>query len=266
MSGLWTLWRSVYGQRHLFWELVCHGVQGRFAGSFAGLLWTVLHPLAHIAIYNFLFSLVFRIRMPAQETGTDSFLIFFLTGYCPWLCFAEAVSRSTGSVVDNAVLVTKVFFPVEVLPFSTVTAGFLIHTGAWVLALLLMAAMGYSHISWLLMPLVLGILYVFALGLSLLLSALCVFIRDVREIITVVLTMWFYATPILYPIGFVPSEIGWLLAANPLTPMVQAARSVLLHHRIPVSDLLHGALWAGGLYIVGAAFFGRSRRAFGDVL
>ncbi len=266
MKYLLSFARYALQRRQLLWELVRKDIQGRFAGSFAGLLWTVIHPLAQICVYSYLFSVVFRIRVSVQETGTDAFAVFFLVGFLPWLSFSEALMRGTTSVVDNAVLITKVVFPVELLPLSSVLAAFMFHLVGWVLLLLYLASAGFAQSSWVFLPSVLLLLFLFCLGVVFFLSALCVFVRDVREILGIVLMVWFYGTPILYPVSFVPEYLARWFFLNPMTLFVEICRDVLLKGVFSLERLAAISVWTVGAFFLGTAFFHRAKRAFGDVL
>ena len=185
---------SAYRHKHLLKEFLSRDIRGRFAGSAAGILWTLINPAANIVVYIFLFSLVLRIRVTAQETGTDSFVVFFLSGIFPWLMFAEGLSRSVGCLVDNADLITKVVFPIELLPLSTILATAIVNGIGMVFFLLYLIPAGFLHIAWLLLLVLIPIQIVFTWGLANVLAAGCVFLRDIREVLGILLLLWFYAT------------------------------------------------------------------------
>ena len=111
---------AAWGHRQLLRQFVVRDIKGRFAGSAAGILWAVMNPLATIVVYLFVFSLVLRVTVSMEEAGTTLFSLFFLSGLLPWLLFAEGLSRSVGCLLDNANLITKVVFPVELLPVGAV--------------------------------------------------------------------------------------------------------------------------------------------------
>jgi lipopolysaccharide transport system permease protein len=241
-------------------------IRGRFAGSFAGVLWTLIHPLATIGVYTFLFSIILRVPVTRAETGTDSFVIFFLAGLFPWLLFADSLTRSAGSLVGNANLITKVVFPVELLPTSALLSTFLVNGIGLLIFLGALLVKGYGHWSWVWIPPLLFIQTVLTWGAVMLLSALTVFIRDIQELLGIVLTIWFYATPILYPASFVPAGIRGILAVNPLAHLVTCYRGALLTHQVDPITVAVLAVIAGVCYMGGAWFFMRAKAAFGDVL
>lgn len=239
---------------------------GRYAGSYAGVFWIVLEPLANIAVFHFIFSYVFRVRFDAAVSGTDSFTVYFLCAYFPWLIFSDAVVRSAGSVVGNAGLVTKVIFPVELLPLSSVLTPFLTHGAGFFLYLLYLVAKGYAGPVWLYMPLIVATHFVLCCGMAFLLSALVVFVRDILQSLGILMMVWFYASPVLYPLSFVPEPIRSWLWANPMTYALTCFRDVLLNGSFhwPIFALF--AMNATVLYGFGSWFFTKSKRAFADVL
>lgn len=251
---------------HLTGEFVSKDIRGRFAGSVAGLVWALIHPMAIIAVYLFVFSIVLRVQVTVEETGTNSFGLFFLSGFFPWLLFADGVSRSVGCLVDNASLITKVVFPVEVLPACVVLSAFVINGTGMVLFLLYLVFQGYIHLSWLILLLLIPLQFVFTWGLSSLVASACVFVRDVRELMGIVLMVWFFATPIIYPLSMAPKGFRDLLVLNPMGVFANIYRDALLRHEIDWGSLLY--VFAGAVisYGLGSWFLMRAKPAFGDVL
>ncbi len=259
-------WSSAYRHWSLLKGFSSREIRGRFAGSFAGVLWTLIHPLATIGVYTFLFSIVLRVPVTQEETGTASFVIFFLSGLFPWLFIADSLTRSTGSLVGNANLITKVVFPVELLPTSALVSTFLINGIGMLIFLGALLFKGYGHWSWAWIPPLLLIQIVLTWGAVMFLSALTVFIRDIQELLGIVLMIWFYATPILYPISFVPESIRGILSVNPMGRLVTCYRGALLTHQVDPITVAVLAVIAAACYMGGAWFFMRAKPAFGDVL
>ncbi len=245
---------------------VVHQVFGRYAGSAGGLFWTLAHPLASVAVYTFLFQMIFRVRFNETTEGTDSFLLFFLTGFFPWLLFSEAVDRGCRSVLDNAVLVTKVAFPSELLPLSTTLAASLLNGVGFLILLFYLTWTRPISFAWLLLPAVLALQILFTAGIVLILSTLTVFFRDVHEMVRIGLTVWFYATPILYPVSFVPQPYRWLVHMNPMTLLVQCYRHIFFFSSIPWASVAAFLGVSFLVYLAGILFFRRAKNAFGDVL
>lgn len=259
------LWAAVR-HRHLLGGFVSREVKGRFAGSLAGIAWTLINPLVNILIYIMIFSLVMRIAVSVEETGTDSFVVFFLSGMFPWMMFAEGIGRSVGILVENGNLITKVVFPVELLPAGAVVSASLVNGVGMALFLVYLTARGFFHPTWFLLFIVIPLQLLFTWGLANLLSALCVFVRDTREMLGIVLLVWFYGTPIIYPASMVPEAARPLLACNPMGIFITLYRELLLVHRVPWELLAFAGIFSMASYAGGSWFFMRAKGAFGDVL
>ena len=232
----------------------------------AGIGWTMIHPLALILIYYFVFSIVIRVHVTQSETGTDEFLIFFLTGLLPWLIFSDGLMRATSSLVANAELITKVVFPVELLPASSLLAAVVSNGIGLIGFFIYLACTGFADPHWLLLIPLFLIHLAFTWGLAFLLSALCVFIRDVQELLGIVLMVWFFSTPILYPLSYVPPWVREFILLNPMAQLIQSYRDIVLLHQTPWVAMIFLALLAWGCMMLGYWFFQRTKPAFGDVL
>ncbi len=257
---------SAYRQNYLLREFVEREIKGRFAGSMAGSLWTVIHPLATIISYYFVFSLVLRVAVTVEETGTDQFVLFFLAGFFPWSMFADSVGKSVGVVVQHAGLITKVVFPVELLPLSSVISTFFLQGIGLTFFLVYLLIKGYFHPLWMLLPGVLVLEFLFALGLSYALSAACVFLRDMGEVLAIVMMLWFFSTPVIYPGSMIPEDLHFLLAINPMLIFVELPRELLLKHTVNLPLFFRGTIISLSVYGFGTWLFMKSKHAFGDVL
>ncbi|MBL6979461.1 MAG: ABC transporter permease [Desulfobacteraceae bacterium] len=252
--------------RTLFWGFVSNEIRGRFAGSIGGFVWSLVTPLANLLIYIFVFSVVLKIRLKPMETGTDSFAIFFLAGMLPWLAFSEALNSSTDLFVGRANLITKVAFPLEVLPLTGVIVPFFLNGLGFVMYLGYLTFKGYAHIGWLWLPVVIVVHMVFTLGLVILVSGLFVFLRDIKQFIGTALTLWFFLTPIIYPLSMVPEKFRWMIKLNPMYPFIELYHQVLLQGSLSWSMLGYVIGLATLVSVGGILFFERSKYAFADVL
>jgi lipopolysaccharide transport system permease protein len=258
--------RSALGRWRLLREFVARDVKGPFAGSMAGAAWTLIHPLATIAVYIVVFSQIIRVQVTPEETGTADFAVFFLSGMFPWLMFADGLNRAAGSLLGNANLITKVVFPVELLPACAVLSALLVNGAGMVLLLVYLAVKGYLALSWLGLLLVIPLQLLFTWGLASFLAAVCVFLRDVREFLGIVLMVWFFVTPILYPPSMLPEGIRNLARLNPMAVLIPMYRDLLLKHQIEPASFLYMLVLSLSCYCAGAWFLMRARPAFGDVL
>jgi len=256
----------LWSHRGLLKQFVNRDIRGRFAGSIAGLLWTVLMPLSQIITYFFLFSIVIKIRLPEAEIGTGSFLLFFLAGLFPWLAFSEALSRATGIIQENANLVTKVIFPTELLPASATVSAFFFNGVGFLIFLVYLVSQGFFGWTWLLIPFFVCLLFLFSIGAAYFLSALCVFLRDTQQLLGIFLTIWFYFTPILYPISMVPESMQSLMKINPMLIYVDLFRLTLFKHELDMINIVICIFFSLLSFFLGTLFFDRLKYFFSDVL
>ncbi len=253
-------------QRELLKSFVGKELKGQFAGTMGGGFWTVLSPLATILAYSFVFSIVIRMSVTIEETGTDHFVLFFLTGFFPWSMFADSLTKSVNILLRESALITKVVFSVELLPISAVIATYIVNGIGFLLVLIYLAFNGYLHYSWLFIPLLLIVQAFFALGFSFFLSALNVFLRDTSEFLNICMMLWFFGTPVIYPFSMVPENIKSLILLNPMTLFIDMFREIILMHHVDYATFLFLVLLACLSYGFGYWFFMKAKPAFGDVL
>lgn len=261
-----TPFLTIFFHGQLLKEFVSRDIRGRFAGSFGGILWTVINPIATIVSYYFVFSLVLRVNVTVEETGTEVFVLFFLAGFFPWIMFADSLTKSVTCLLEQSSLITKVVFPVELLPVSKLISVFIVNGTGFLIFLVYLGLSGYFHITWLFLPLVIVVEAVFALGLAFFVAAFCVFIRDTAEILNIITMLWFFCTPVIYPASMIPDSIHDFMTLNPMALFVHCFRDVLLMHRMDWGLLLTLFIVSAVVFVPGAWFFMRSRPAFGDVL
>ncbi len=249
----------------LFHHFTRQEFNGQFAGSLGGFVWLFVTPVVNIIIYSFVFSVVFRAPMP-ENFGEVSFVIYLMIAYLPWFAFADAVGKSPGMLLEKAPLITKVMFPVQIIPMVGTLVPYLVHGIAIFVFLLYLATRGYFSFMWFWMPLALFLQFLFTMGLVAILSALCVFLRDIQQMVALLLTAWFFLTPIIYPLSLIPEAYQPLMMLNPMFHFVQFYRELVLlgefsmqsfQVMVPVSLLS---------FLFGGWLFMRIRHAFGDVL
>ncbi len=232
-----------------------------------GLFWSVIHPLVLLASYTFVFSIIMKQRL-GDQPGTTSFAIHLFCGILPWLVFQETLSRSSNVLVENSNLITKTLFPAEILPVSVLLANLVNHLIG--LAMFLVVVLFYvQKLSWLvlLLPIYLVALSLFALGLSWFICSVQVFLRDTAQIVTVVLTFWFWLTPIFFDEKRLGDRLRPLMRLNPLAAVVTAYRECLLTFELPSwQALLWLYLFALITFLAGGLFFRYTKRSFADVL
>ncbi|MEM1177244.1 MAG: ABC transporter permease [Acidobacteriota bacterium] len=236
------MWRYLF----LLREFVRRDFDGRYAGSALGFLWSLVQPAFQLVLFYFVFATVMRIPLIGERT--DNFAIFLFCGLLPWLAIHEGISRSTTAITDNANLVKKIHFPAEILVL-TVVIGAVIHqliaSGLFLVVLLAMGELAPAGLPWLLVALPVQI--ALTTGLGLLAATANTFFRDVSQVLGMVLTAWFYITPIVYPLSLPSPELRQWLELNPLTALVGLYRAAFLGGS-PTGGV--GALALGGMAFV----------------
>lgn len=238
----------------------------QFTASMGGVLWLFLTPIVHLVIYSFVFSYIFKMRAP-PEFGEINFVIFLMIGYLPWFAFADAFGRAPNLVIEKAPLITKVVFPVQIIPITGTVIPYLTHVIGFTIFLVYLTFKGYLSVSWILLPFIFGLQFLFTLGLVAVISALCVFLRDLQQMIALMLTIWFFLTPIIYPISLIQSEsVQRLFLLNPMHSFISAYREIILLGTVSPVHLMIIVPISIISYVSGGWLFMRIKHAFGDVL
>lgn len=230
-----NVFKNLYQYRELLKTNVHKEIRGKYKGSFLGVLWSFLNPLLMVAVYAIVFPYIMR------TNSIDNYLIFLIVGVIPWNYFTTVITSGSNCVWLNGGIIKKVYFPREILPISVVSAGlinFLISC-AIILLFLIFGGIGLSfQLLWL--PLIALIQSAFSLGLLFILSAINVYVRDVEYVVSFILNLLFYATPILYTASMFPEKIRWVLYLNPMTHLIDAYRSIFYYQTMPqISALLY---------------------------
>ena len=230
---------EIVDARDLIWQWTVRNVRARYQQSLLGWFWAIIQPAAQVAI----FSVVFTWIVPVN-TGNTPYVLFSYTAIVPWTLLAMALPDMANSLVDNISLVTKIYFPRQALPVAALLARLLDFAVAALLVVLLMAYFRTPAFftGWLLLPVILVIQVALLLGLGLACAAVNVFFRDVRSLLVLGLQLWFYASPVIYPITLVPERLRSLYFLNPMAGIITAFRDVLLDGRMPGDYLLTAAL------------------------
>ncbi len=258
--------RVIFERRSLIGQLVRRDFETRFVGSAGGWLWTLIHPLVLLFSWVFVFQWCLKVRIP--EGAGDNYTLYLFCGYLPWLLFQETVQRSANCLLDHANLITKTVFPSEIVPVSIFLSSLLNHLLAVAIAAVMIRLMtGHFTVFFLLLPLYTAILALFALGVAWIVSGLQVFLRDTAQLTIVLLTGWFWLTPIFIDEQQFPPEARFLVAWNPLAAIVRGYRQLLLTTSLPAaSDLLFPVAIAFAAFLAGGFFFRHLKRGFADVL
>ncbi len=262
-------WRTLFGQPFLMRQLIEREIRDRYKGAALELVWVVVNPLLLLAIYGFVFGVVFKARFPGLADAPEvAYPLVLFSGLIVHALMAECLSRAPSLVVQHANYVKKVVFPLEVLPV-VVMGGALFHA-AIAVAILLAGLVAFGHPpGWtaLLLPVVWLPLVLLTLGLTWFLASLGVFLRDIDQIIRLAIMLLLFVSPVFYPVEAVPEALRPLLHLNPLTPVIEATRDVLLWGRLPDPASYAGGL-ALGLFVAwhGLYWFARTKHSFADVV
>lgn len=264
-----SLLNSIWNNRELISQMVRREVAGRYKGSALGLAWSFFNPVFMLAVYTFVFSVVFKARwgVDGDESKTQFAIILFV-GMTVHGLFAEVLNRAPGLILSNVNYVKKVVFPLEILPIISMGVALfhsLISFGVLLIAFFLFN--GHLHWTSIFTPLVLLPLILLTLGLAWMLASLGVFLRDVGQTIGIITTVMMFLAPVFYPITALPEEFRLWLLANPITFIIEQARGILIWGQMPNWTGLGGySVVASIVAWMGYSWFQKTRKGFADVL
>ena len=258
---------NLFRYRGLIASLVARDLKARYRGSVLGFFWSFVNPLLLLLIYSFIFTFV----IPNNTKNVQPFAVFMFCGILPWNWFATSLTDAAGSLIAGGNLIKKVLFPAEVLPLVSVLAN-MVHffLGLPILVLFLIVSRHYPDpIDLLWFPIAVVVQLIFTSALALILAALTVHFRDIRDLLANILTLWFFATPILYP-WFDPNALRfkWLFDLNPFTHLAVSYQEILFF-----SGAIGHWRWLlalGGasvfLFLAGYWLFDRLRDSFAEAV
>lgn len=248
--------------KYLLSQLILKEIKARYKQSILGYAWLIFNPLVQLLVYSFVFSVV--LRFPMEEVP---YSIFLFIGLLPWIYLQTSLSSSALVLVDNANLLKKVNFPREVLPYSVICSKGL---DLFFSSLLLVLFLIFYKIS--ISPTFLYIIPIFFLqvilmsGLALFLSAANLFYRDIQYVTSLLLLMWMYLSPIIYPISLVPNNFLWLYKLNPMVGIIEGYRSAIFNTPFDQAATLFSILISLIVFILGFWIFKRSEKVFADIV
>lgn len=259
-----SFWRN----RELTLTLIRRDVLGRYRGSALGILWSFFHPLFMLAVYTFVFSVVFKARWGGGSGSKAEFALVLFAGLIVFNLFAECINRSPDLVLRNANYVKRVVFPLEILPWVAIGSALFHSVISLVVWLVFYAVLfGLPKVTILLLPGVILPTILFIAGLCWFFAALGVYLRDISQVTTILVTVTMFLSPIFYPSSALPANLKPLLFLNPLTPTLEQFRGVLLWGKVPDPKLWLVYLAISALMAwLGFAWFQKVRRGFADVI
>jgi lipopolysaccharide transport system permease protein len=264
--GVVVLISSVWRQRALVWEMARREMTDMHAGQAAGAVWLAVHPLLMFAVYAFLFTVVFSVRIGSN--GPSDYLVYLFSGLAPWLITQDIMSRSAGVVLANATIVKKVSFPIEVLVAKAILSSLLVQMTLFI-CVIQFIIISRGAVSWMFFFLpVVFILHILLLwGISLFLASITIYFRDTAEFVRVFVTINIYLMPIVYLPGMVPASLQFVLYLNPFSYLIWCYQDVLYFGSFTnprawiVLPVFSGLMLALGSYV-----FSRLRHHFSSVM
>lgn len=255
---LYDLWLH----RDLFYFLMWRDVKVRYKQTFLGASWAILQPLLTMALFTIIFG-----RLAKVPSDGIPYPIFAYAGLLPWTFFSNAVTISSNSLVGNAAIITKVYFPRMMIPAAAVGAGLIDFAIAGVILVAMMAWYGFalSLAALMLVPLV-TLTVIVALAVGTWTSGLNVKYRDVRYALPFFIQLWMFASPVIYPTNFVPQQWRWLLVLNPLTGIIEGYRSALFNRAFEWHHLAVSAVLSIAMLVYGTYSFKQMERDFADII
>lgn len=240
----------------------------KYQGSYLGIFWSILNPVALLLVYTFVFSIVLKIRWSDSVDGSSKFAVILFLGLLIFNFFSDSVNRASSLIVSNPNYVKKVVFPLEILINVSVFAALtqmLISFLVWVIAYSIFFELPNYMI--LFFPILITPLILYTFGFSWILSALGVYFKDLQHLTSLVVMLLLFGTPIFYPASMVPNSLKFILYVNPLASSIEAIRNALVFDINPFSNLLYVHFFVSFFFFVfGYFFFQRLRKGFPDIL
>lgn len=264
MVSLFKEIAAIYQRRELLWQMVAREVKARYKQSVLGYFWVILNPLAQMLVMSFAFSLILRI--PTNATANIPYSVFLFTALLPWNLFTTSVSSAASSLVASSGLITKIYFPRTILVISTIFAkiiDFVFAISILVIYMIIYQIPITWNILWVI-P-IFFIQQIFTLGLSLFFAAANLLYRDIQYLLSMILLLWMYATPVIYPADLVPDKYRILFQINPMAVIINAYRQVVLGGGEPkYSSLLIGLIVSIITLLIGFSYFKSREKIFAD--
>ncbi|HEX2944793.1 MAG TPA: ABC transporter permease [Clostridia bacterium] len=237
-------------------QLVKRDFKLKYRGSILGILWSILNPLLNMIVLSTVFSQVFK--------AVDNYNMYLLSGIVMFSYFSEATSLAVNSIVGNFGLITKVYFPKIIIPLSKALSSAINLVISFCVFIIMGRFLGLNiWIGYMLIPYILLCLMIFTAGVTFIVSTLQVFFRDTQHLYSVILTIWMYSTPILYPIDIIPKALQPVFEANPQYLFINFLRQIALNGTIPGLDsFLLCAAWSIGVFILGSLVFVKNQKMF----
>lgn len=243
-------------------SLVKRDLRGRYKGSVLGFFWTFLNPLLQLIVYTFVFSVIMR-------AGIEDYYLFLFVALVPWTFFSTSVGGGAGCIISQQNLVNKIYFPREVLPVSYVLSQLINMLLSFIVVavVLMISGKGINLAVWWYLPIIILQETLLAFGLTLLVSGITVYFRDMQFLLNIVLMAWQFLSPVMYSVDMVPEQFRGVFNLNPMTPIIVAYRDVLYYKQAPeLRTFILGTLMGIAMLVIGWISFGKLKKHFAEVL
>lgn len=256
---MWSSLKEVIAYRSMLWSLTQSELRTRYKGSLFGFLWTFLNPLLTLLVYSLIFSTVMKVNIPHYTT-------FLFVGLLAWNLFAISLQSSAGVVVRQSSLVKKIYFPRHILPLSVVIGSLINYfLSSIILASLLLVTGFHPTLLWLCIPPVVLIEAIVTAGFSLLFSAINVYFRDTEHMLGILLMLWFYLTPVVYPLSMVPKHLEWVFKLNPIGDIILFIQGSLYYNQLPhLKLIIYTVCFSIFIFVFGWVSYQRLSRRFAE--
>lgn len=254
--------KELWNYREMIISLVKRDLKGRYKGSVMGFLWTMINPLLQLAVYTFVFSVI----MPS---GVERFYLFLFVALVPWLFFSTCLSTGTTVIFAQQEMVKKIYFPRQILPISFTISQFvnMLLSFVVIFIVLIFSGIKFNFKALACLPIIMLVQFILCLGITFVVSALTVYLRDLEYILSIISMAWMYLTPILYPIENVPEAYRGICYINPMTSIIVAYRDILYSSKVPEMGTLVIAVFMGILLLaIGLVSFEHLQRHFAEEL
>ncbi len=264
MLSLFKEIKQIHNRKELLIQMTLREIKSRYKQSIMGYFWVILNPFFQILIMSFVFSTI--IRIPTNANANIPYIVFLYVALLPWTLFASSLSSATNSIVNNSSLITKVYFPRTILPISAIFSKVIDFFFASIVLVILMLIYQVPinlNIIWII-PIFI-VQQIFTLALCLILSATNLIYRDIQYLLTLILSLWFYLTPIVYPTDIAPDKYKFIFKLNPMSVIINAYRQAILSGKVPNLASLLVAIFISILTLfLGFLYFKKQEKTFAD--
>lgn len=253
---------ELYNYREMIFSLVRKDLRGRYKGSVLGFLWTFINPLLQLVVYTIVFSTILR-------SGIEKYYLFLFVALVPWIFFSSSLTGGSNCILGQKDMVKKIYFPRAVIPISYVTSCFVNMLFCFVVIFIVVAfsGVGFNPKALALLPFVMAVEYILALGVAMLSSAVTVYFRDLEHILGIIAMAWQYLTPVMYAMDIVPENYLPIFMVNPMTPVILAYRDILYYAKVPeLETLLHALILGLLVLLAGSLVFQKLQQHFAEEL